>query len=156
KAEPLVSFADGSGQLTTYKAGIWVPKDSPIQSLADLKGKSLALSEPGSSSGDAFPRYALQTEAHLDPKKDLKIEYAGGHPEALLALTHGKVDAAEINTQQQATSTKEGQFDESKYRQVWASKPIPNDPITIRGDLDPAFKERVKTALTHLTPEDVK
>ena len=155
KAEPLVSFGDASGKLSSYKAGIWVPKDSSIKTLADLKGKSLALSEPGSTSGDALPRYALQKDAGLDAKKDVKLEYAGGHPESLLALTKGKVDAAEVNTQQQATSTKEGQFDATKFRRIWASDPIPNDPITVRGSLDPAFKAKVKAALTQLQPGDV-
>jgi phosphonate transport system substrate-binding protein len=153
-AEPLVSFADGSGQLTTYKAGIWVPKDSPVKTLADLKGKSLALSEPGSTSGDALPRYAL-IQAGLDPEKDLKLEYAGGHPESLLALTNGKVDAAEINTQQLATATSEGSFDESKYRRIWESDPIPNDPITIRSTLDDALKTAIQDALESLEPGDV-
>jgi phosphonate transport system substrate-binding protein len=154
-AEPVASFGDASGNLSSYKAGIWVPKDSPVQAIGDLKGKSLALSEPGSTSGDAMPRYALKTEANLDFKKDLKVEYAGGHPEALLALAKGKVDAAEINTQQLATSTDEGQFDESKFRRIWESKPIPNDPITVRGTLDPAFKAKVKEAFTQLQPADV-
>jgi phosphonate transport system substrate-binding protein len=153
-AEPLVSFGDASGKLSSYKAGIWVPKDSSIKTIDDLKGKSLTLSEPGSTSGDALPRYALQ-KAGIDEKKDLKLEYAGGHPESLLALTKGKVDAAEINTQQQATSTQEGQFDASKFRQIWASDAIPNDPITVRGSLDPAFKAKVKAALTQLEPADV-
>ena len=154
-AEPVASFGDAKGELTTYKGGIWVAKDSPIQAIADLKGKSLALSEPGSTSGDAVPRFALADEAGLDPKKDLKIEYAGGHPEALLALTHRKVDAAEINTQQLATSTAEGQFDESKFRRVWESDPIPNDPITVSKDLDPALKAKIKQALLELSPKDV-
>ena len=84
----------------------------------------------------------------------MKIEYAGGHPEALLALTNGKVEAAEINTQQLASSQKEGQFDPAQYRRIWESDPIPNDPITVRGDLDPAFKKKVRTALTELRPAD--
>jgi phosphonate transport system substrate-binding protein len=154
-AEPVASFGDSKGELTTYKAGIWVPKDSPVQTIVDLKGRSLALSEPGSTSGDALPRFALQKEAGLDPKKDLKLEYAGGHPEALLALTHGKVDAAEINTQQLASSKSEKQFDEAKFRRVWESDPIPNDPITVAKDLDPAFKAKVKDALLKLSPQDV-
>lgn len=155
KAEAVASFAEKGGKLSSYTSGIWVRKGSPIRSLADLKGKSLALSEPGSTSGDAFPRYALKTQAQLDTKSDLKVEYAGGHPEALLALTKGKVDAAELNSQTQASATSEGQFDASKYQQIWRSEPIPNDPVTVRGDLDPAFKAKVKQALTSLEPKDV-
>lgn len=153
-AEPVASFADASGELTTYTGGIWVPKDSPIQSVEQIAGKSLALAEPGSTSGDALPRLALR-KAGLDPQEDVTLEYAGGHPEALLALTNDKVDAAEINSQQLATSMREGQFDPSQYRKIWESDPIPNDPITVRGDLEPAFKQRVQDALTNLPPATV-
>lgn len=153
-AEPVASFADASGELTTYTSGIWVPKDSSIQSVEQLEGRSLALAEPGSTSGDALPRLALR-KAGLDPQQGVTLEYAGGHPEALLALTNDKVDAAEINSQQLATSMREGQFDPSQYRKIWESDPIPNDPITVRGDLEPAFKQRVQDALTNLPPETV-
>ncbi|WP_026422877.1 phosphate/phosphite/phosphonate ABC transporter substrate-binding protein [Actinokineospora inagensis] len=152
-AEPLVSFGDAKGNLTTYKAGIWVPKDSPLQSVADLRGKSLALSGPGSTSGDALPRLAL-AKNNLD-KSSVKLEYSGGHPQALLALTNGKVDAAEINTQQLASAKAAGTFDESKFRQIWSSDPIPNDPITVAGSMDPAFKDAVRKALLNLKPEEV-
>lgn len=153
EAEPMVSFADAKGELTTYTAGIWVAKDSPIKSVSHLKGRSLALGGVGSTSGDALPRLALREEGVAE--RDVKIDYAGGHPEALLALTNGKVDAAEINSQQLATARSEGSFDESKFRQIWTSDPIPNDPITARGDLDPAFKAKVREALLDLSPEDV-
>jgi phosphonate transport system substrate-binding protein len=152
-AEPLASFADGTGKLTTYTAGIWVAKDSPIQTINDLKGKSLALSETGSTSGDALPRYALK-KAGIE-QSAVKISYAGGHPQSLLALTHGKVDAAEINSQELATAKTAGQFDEAKYRKIWASDPIPNDPIAVNGKLDSAFKTKVATALTGLAASDV-
>lgn len=153
KAEALVSFADGNGRLTTYKAGIWVPKDSPLKSIKDLKGKSLALSEPGSTSGDALPRYALRKAGIKESQ--LKLTYAGGHPEALLALVNGKVEAAEINTQQQSSATAEKIFDPGEFRRIWASAPIPNDPITVRGDLPVAFKQAVKKALLRLRPAEI-
>ncbi|MFI6941785.1 phosphate/phosphite/phosphonate ABC transporter substrate-binding protein [Streptomyces sp. NPDC050418] len=151
KAEALASFGDVKGELSTYTAGIWVPKNSSVKSVEDLKGKSLALGSPGSTSGDALPRQAI-VDAGLK-EKDVKVDYAGGHPEALLALTNGKVDAAEINSQQLAVATEEGTFDESEFRRVWTSDPIPNDPITVRGDMDPKFKEALQTALLDL-PED--
>lgn len=152
-AQALVSFADGSGKLTTYTGGIWVPKDSAIQSINDLKGKSLALSEPGSTSGDALPRYALQQAGIAESK--VKINYAGGHPEAMLALLHGKIDAAEINSQTLASAQSAGTFDPSKYRKIWTSDPIPNDPITVSDKADPAFRDVVQKALLQLAPADV-
>ncbi|MGI5503295.1 phosphate/phosphite/phosphonate ABC transporter substrate-binding protein [Lentzea sp. CA-135723] len=152
KAEPMVSFADGSGKLTSYTAGIWVAKDSPVQKIEDLAGKSLALSSVGSASGDALPRYGLKKHT----VNDVKLDYAGGHPEAMLSLVNGKVDAAEINSQTLATAKAAGTFDEAKFRQVWKSEPIPNDPITVRGDLDPAFKDKVRKSLLELGPQDVE
>lgn len=153
KAEPVASFADASGRLTTYTGGIWVPNDSTIRSVNDLRSRSLALSSVGSTSGDALPRYALKLADIAE--KEVKIDYAGGHPEALLALTNGKVDAAEINSQQLATAKGQGSFDESKYRRIWTSEPIPNDPITVRGDLDQQFKDKVRAALLQLSAQDV-
>lgn len=155
KAEPLVSFGTAEGELSTYRADIWVPKSSDVKTVADLRSKSLALGGVGSTSGDALPRFAL-AEAGLDEKTDLKIDYAGGHPEAMLALTNGKVDAAEINTQQLAVAKAEGQFDPSKFRQVWASDDIPNDPITVNPKLSPEFKKAVRKALRDMPAKDIQ
>lgn len=152
-AEAVASFADSTGKLTTYKAGIWVPKASPIKTIADLKGKSLALADQGSTSGDALPRKAIRDAGMKD--SDVKLAYTGGHPQSMLALTHGKIDAAEVNTQQIATASKEGQWDGAKYRQIWGSAPIPNDPVTVRGNLDPALKRQIARALLHLPKADV-
>ncbi|MCW3844850.1 phosphate/phosphite/phosphonate ABC transporter substrate-binding protein [Micromonospora yasonensis] len=152
-AEAVASFADANGTLSTYTAGIWVPKDSDITSVEQLRGRSLALSSVGSTSGDALPRKALN-DAGVE-QRSVKITYAGGHPQALLALANGKVDAAEINSQQLASATASGTFDRAKFRQVWTSAPIPNDPITVRGDMDPAFKNALKEALLKLDPAAV-
>lgn len=152
-AEPLASFGTADGELSSYTAGIWVPKDSDLQAVDDLVGGTLALGSIGSTSGDALPREALKLAGIAE--SDLKIEYAGGHPEALLALTNGKVDAAQINSQTLATAEAEGTFTAADYRQIWTSDPIPNDPITVRSDLSDEFKDAVLDALTTLPPETV-
>jgi phosphonate transport system substrate-binding protein len=152
-AEPVASFADASGALSTYTAGIWVPADSPITDIAGLRGRSLALSSAGSTSGDALPRKALADAGVAE--SEVRIDYAGGHPEALLALVNGTVDAAEINSQQLRSATDAGTFDAAGFRQIWTSEPIPNDPITVRGDLDPVVKAAVRDALLGLTPDQV-
>lgn len=152
KAAPVASFADKNGKLSTYTAGIWVPANSPIKTVKDLSGHSLALAESGSTSGDALPRMELVKEG-VD--KSVKTMYAGGHPESQLALIHGKVDAAEINSQQLASSTKSGVFDPSKYRQIWKSDPIANDPITVSPNLDDSARKAITDALLNLPPDAV-
>jgi phosphonate transport system substrate-binding protein len=155
KAQPVAVFADKNGTPVTYTAALWVPADSPIKTVADLKGHTVAFSDPGSTSGNLLPRYAM-IQAGLNPDKDVKIEFAGGHPQSLLALVNGKVDAGEINSQQQATATAAHQFDPAKFRMIWQSKPIQNDPITVRGNLPPAFKAAVTKALLKMTPAQLK
>jgi phosphonate transport system substrate-binding protein len=152
-AEAIASFGTADGALSTYTAGVWVPRGSDVVDVTDLAGRTLALGSIGSTSGDALPRQALADAGVAE--SDLRVEYAGGHPEALLALVNGKVDAAQINSQTLATAVAEGTFDPTRYTQVWTSDPIPNDPITVRGDLDPAFKQAVTDALLNLPAETV-
>ncbi|MFJ2619291.1 phosphate/phosphite/phosphonate ABC transporter substrate-binding protein [Glutamicibacter sp. NPDC087344] len=153
-AEPLASFGTADGELSTYTAGIWVPQDSEIASVDDLRGRDVALGGVGSTSGDVLPRYALKTAGI--PEAEVNINYAGGHPEALLALVNGTVDAAQINTQTLATAQAEGTFNPDDFRQIWTSEPIPNDPITVRPDADPELKKAVKQALLNLPKEDIE
>jgi len=154
-AQPVAVFADKNHKPVTYTAALWVPKDSPIMTVADLKGHTIAFSDPGSTSGNLMPRYAL-IKAGLNPDKDVTIKFAGGHPQSLLALVNGQVDAAEINSQQQTTATAAHQFDPTKFRVLWRSGPIQNDPITVRGNLPAAFQAAVKNALLKLTPAQLK
>src|SRR5262245_30907159 len=155
KAVPVAVFGTKDRKPVTYTAALWVPVDSTIQSVGDLKGHTIAFSDPGSTSGNLFPRYAL-LKAGLNPDSDVKIQFAGSHTASLLALVNGKVDAGEVNSQQQATAAAAHQFDPSKFHTIWRSAPIPNDPITVRNDLPSAFKTAFVHALFSLTPSELK
>jgi phosphonate transport system substrate-binding protein len=154
-ATPVAVFADKHHKPVTYTAAIWVPKDSPIQTVAQLKGHTVAFSDPGSTSGNLMPRYAI-IQAGLNPDRDVKIKFAGSHPASLLALVNGKVDAGEVNSQQQATAVAAHQFDPAKFRVLWRSKPIQNDPITVRSSLGAGFVASVKDALLKMSPAQLK
>lgn len=151
-ATALAAFADESGEASAYTGGIWVPKESAIKTIDDLKGHTLALSESGSTSGDAVPRKAL-IDAGIEEEVD--AQYAGGHTEALQALVNGQVDAAEINSQTLASAIAEGAFDESQFVQVWESDPILNDPITAGPNMTPEVAEKVQAALLDLPSDTV-
>jgi phosphonate transport system substrate-binding protein len=155
-AQPVAAFGDQNGKPDLYTAGIWVKKSSPITSLKQLAGKKVGLSSTTSTSGGLYPISALINagfKCSANACQGLHVVFTGGHPESLLALTHGTVDAAEVNSQQQSSATKAGQFKASDYREIWKSTPIINDPITVDGNLPAAFQAKVKQALLGLTAQ---
>jgi phosphonate transport system substrate-binding protein len=157
-AQPVAAFGDTNGKPDTYGAGIWVPKNSPITSLAQLKGKTIALDTTTSTSGGLYPISALINagfKCTVSSCQGLKVVFAGSHTASLLALTHGTADAAEVNTQQQASATAAHQFNAADYREIWKSSPIINDPITVYGKLSPAFQAAVKSALLSLSAQQL-
>ena len=86
----------------------------------------------------------------IDPAKDIKAIYAGSHTASFEALFHHKVDAGELNSEQLQSATQRGEYKPGTFVFLWKSNPIPTDPITVRGDLTPAFKARVTHVLQTL------
>ena len=155
-AQPVAAFGDKSGKPDIYYAGIWVPKSSPIKTLKQLAGKTLALSSTTSTSGGLYPISALINAGFKCAATNcsgVTIKFAGSHTDSLLALTHGTVDAAEVNSQQQASATAAHEFSAASYREIWKSSPIINDPITVYGKLPAAFQTKVQQALLSLSAQ---
>jgi phosphonate transport system substrate-binding protein len=145
-AQPVATFADASGTPLSYYASIVTWPGSGINSMADVKGHKFAYSDPASTSGHLFPAYALK-KAGIDPDSGIQAVYAGSHTASFLAITNHKVDAGEMNSDEIAATTRQGLYKASNYTTLWKSDPIPEDPITVRGDLSDAFKQKFTAAL---------
>ncbi|PQZ85245.1 phosphate/phosphite/phosphonate ABC transporter substrate-binding protein [Arthrobacter sp. MYb222] len=70
-----------------------VLEDSPVKSLEDFRGKTIAFADQASSSGYFMPGYMLH-QAGLEQGKDYEAIFAGGHEGSFAALEQGQVDAA--------------------------------------------------------------
>jgi NitT/TauT family transport system substrate-binding protein len=79
-------------QTSRVPFGMIARKDENITSVADLKGKTIAVTSPGSLTAN-LARYFVK-EAGLDPDKDVSLVSVGGGGEILGALKSGKADAA--------------------------------------------------------------
>jgi len=92
KIEPVVVGIMHTG-LPFYNSCLIVRSEKDIKTAKDLKGKTLALVAPTSTSGGVGPFYMLN-RAGLDPNKDLeRLVYAGKHDAVYLAVKNEKVDA---------------------------------------------------------------
>ena len=65
-----------------------------IKTLADLKGKTLSLSDPGDAYTEATKE--ILRKAGLNPDKDLNIRYGGNSNQRMAALVAGAVDAVPL------------------------------------------------------------
>jgi ABC-type nitrate/sulfonate/bicarbonate transport system substrate-binding protein len=69
---------------------IWTRKDSPIKGIADLAGKNIGVSAPGSATHTTM-RAALRRAGVAE--KDMKFVHHGALPEIFVSLERGLVDA---------------------------------------------------------------
>lgn len=70
---------------------VWTRKDSPIKTINDLTGKSIAVGAPASASHTTM-RLALRKVGIAD--KDVKYVHHGSQPELFVSLDKGLVDAS--------------------------------------------------------------
>ena len=77
-----------------YYSVFYVKKDSPYQTIQDLKGKNLGLVDPNSTSGYNMPLFALNKMGINAEQFFGKVLITGSHENAVLALWQGTVDVA--------------------------------------------------------------
>lgn len=159
KAEPL--FLLTREGMTSYKGAFFVKNNSSIRSLKDIEGKSLALSDPSSTSGSIFPQYELK-KTNIHPKE---IVFVGKHDIGLTMLYQGQVDVAAALWNSSNPEFKP--FPDARYliikefpdiiektRIVSLTDDIPNDGIIIGNHVVP--KESLKAALDICMKEEVE
>ncbi len=155
-----------------YYSCISTKKGSGINSIEDLKGRSLNFVDPASTSGHLIPR-SLLVKHGIDPDKDLTTVFAGSHPTSVLSVWNDKAEACASTFNTLANLAQEGQirfcgfpdgqtnkartpeelkevFDacpEGNIVIIGLSDPIPSTPFAIRGDLPQSLKDAVKRVL---------
>lgn len=145
----------------TYYYSYWVvPKDSPYNTLEDLRGATAAFPSPLSTSGYVTPMKSLVEEGlvtveegkEIDPKSYFSdVVFAGGYGQAWEALKNDRVDVSIIA----------GDVSEKLYREVIDNTkvvheqgPIPSHGVVFSKDMDADAKAKVKAALLEIGKDD--
>lgn len=137
---------DGS---SGYYGVIITKKESGLNTLNDLKGKTFAFNDPNSTSGYLVPMTYFLTEANIVPEKYFsKVLFSGSHEASIMAVKTGTVNAASTNDLDLDRAIKAGRVSRDDFNIIWKSGLIPNSPIAVRGDLPPDFITKLKEAIT--------
>lgn len=135
---------------SSYYSGIFTRKGNGIESIADLKGKSMAFGSPNSTSSFNFP-VAMLFAAGVDPTTDLsKVIIAGSHSASIAALAAGKVDAAAASYNSFGKAVTKGAIDPEKFAPLAKSQPIPNPPLAMNKGLDNELKKKLRKAFNNI------
>jgi phosphonate transport system substrate-binding protein len=138
-----VYIASTRNQGSDYYHGLVIAR-SEVQSLAQLKGKTFAFVEKGSSSGYKFP-LALLLQKGIDPHRYFsKVYYLGSHALVVDAVINGKADAG-ATWDGFAEST--DAFKAKRIHTLFKTQPIPYDAIVVYGKMGKAFIRNVQQTL---------
>lgn len=145
----------------TFYYSYWVvPKDSPYNTLEDLRGKRAAFSSPLSTSGYVTPMKTMvetglitvEKGKEVDPKSYFSdVVFAGGYSQAWEALKSNKVDVSIIA----------GDVSEKLYREVRENTkviheqgPIPSHGVVFSKEMDSDAKMEIKRAMLKMGNDD--
>ena len=136
----------------THRAFFLVRKDSPAQSLADLKSGVFLLNSPVSNSGMNLPRRALAEIAGGKPFFRQVVE-TGGHPASLDRLIRGEGDVASIDCVTYGFWRQYRPEAAAQIRILAETPPSPAIPFVTSVATPPAIVDVLRTALHTLGSE---
>jgi phosphonate transport system substrate-binding protein len=151
--EPVVVPQEKDGSIF-YIAAMIVRKDSGIKSLDDMKGHSLAFTDPNSASGYLIPSATLRGSGIdlADGKYFSRVGFSGGHEQGVIAVLNRQYDACVVWTSgigDEATGYTRGvprsMVDKGMLKMadvsiIWKSSRIPNGPWAVRSALPAGLK----------------
>lgn len=121
----------------------------------DAKGLSISFADVGSTSGWLVPTYWFKTKG-IDPKTYFKYREGASHPANETAVANGQVDLATDYDRNYNAMIERGLIKADQVKIVWTSDPLPNDPLVVRKDLDPAVIKTVRDTVAAITEEQAK
>ncbi|MCA1937179.1 MAG: phosphate/phosphite/phosphonate ABC transporter substrate-binding protein [Dechloromonas sp.] len=150
----VIAFASFSGQRGKlfdlshgYRAILITRADRKLDHLDKLKGASLSLVDPASTSGALYPRHIIPKMTGLPLERYFgRISFAGSHDRAINAVRRGLTDAAFISNTKLDAEIADGKIAPTEITVVWQSELIPLDPFVYRQSLCPEVTAAIKKA----------
>ena len=132
----------------SYFAYFVVPSDSDLQTLADVKGKRLALNSIGSTSGDLIPQVELMKAGlSIKNKNDFKqVYYAGSHDACMMAALNKHVDVCGMSSRNFDARIADGTISLEQIRIIHRSSPVPPPPLAYSKSLPLEIRNKIKLA----------
>ncbi len=118
----------------------------------DAKGLRMSFADAGSTSGWLIPTHWFKTQG-IDPKVYFQYRDGASHAAQVLSVVNEQTDLATDFDRNLNSIIDRGAIKPGDVKIVWQSEPLPNDPIVVRADLDPALTKKVQEIVLAITEE---
>jgi phosphonate transport system substrate-binding protein len=139
---------------TTYQAVLIANSAAGIDSIDAVKGRDVAFGDTASTSSHLIPK-AMLAEHRLVAESDYRPHFVGAHDAVALAVQGGKAHAGGLSKPIFESLLERGVIDPTKVKVLEESRPYPQYPWTMRSDLAPPLKERIRSAFLSLKDPEV-
>jgi phosphonate transport system substrate-binding protein len=140
--EPVIGFSRPD-----YFSAVIVKADSGINQVADLKGKKVAMSDVGSTSGHLGPSQVLKDNG-LDPQNEIEIVHTSKEI-SWESLKRGDVSAWGYNaTSFMRFRDKDTSVNPGGFKTIARGPDLPNDVLVAAEHVDDTMIEKIVTTIT--------
>ena len=115
---------------------------SGINKIDDMKGKTFAFGDKGSTSGYLIPNHEFMMRG-IDPDKFFSKVVYTKHQAIETQVTRGELDAGADYNRNRDAMIEQGLIKAADSRIIWTSAPLPNDALALSKEL---AKDKVLTA----------
>ncbi len=131
------------GGATTYHSVIIGNIEKGITNLKSAKGKDVAYGDTASTSSHLIPKSIFRA-AGMKEGKDYKEHFLGAHDAVAIAVQRGTAVAGGLSQPIFESLVERGVISMDKVRVLQVSAPFPQYPWTMRSNLSPKLKEKIK------------
>lgn len=129
-----------------YEMEIITHVNSGIETIEDLRGRTLAFTSPTSNSGFKAPVILLRSEFGLEITRDFKPAYSGGHDNSVLGVLYEDYDAAAVANEVSNRLFDQGRVPRDRIRTIFKSETFPTTGFGVAHNLHPELALRVREA----------
>jgi phosphonate transport system substrate-binding protein len=158
ETEPFATTRKDNGEIGYYSV-IYVKADSPYHDIHDLKGKTIGLVDPNSTSGYNAPAFYLHKMGIDVDSFFSKSIITGSHENGVIALAQGTVDCAADwwNADNDSNLTRmvnKGMAKKDDFRIIFKTPILPGSPYAYLTSLPAELKQSIVTAFTEAPTKD--
>ncbi len=138
---------------TTYNSMLIVPADSTAQSMADLRGKVFAFTDPISLSGRVYPTYVVQQLGFTPEEFFARTFFTYSHDEAIRAVASRVADGAAVDSLVFEFTLARDPSLKDKVRVIHTSPDFGIPPVVVSPFTRPQVKAELESLLLNMVDD---